>query len=378
MPGLTTKLFPRFVSVAGVTMLSLLTIEIIFRLFFSPPQIVDLAQNAAATTLQMQKTPDALYLKTDGGLRLRPNNIATIQNHRLSNRPVVLRTNSLGYRNPELAAKERPRLLFLGDSITFADYVDEKDTFVRITQELSEDRSNPLETVNAGVGGTGLVDYLHMLTETGLSIDPDVVIVGLYLNDFQRSRSIMLINPPSRLRKSWFVHYLFHSLSAVKTSFDRRPPDSVSREELEAWHIEIQENFESLEPAGSGSDVFKGLVLQYKYDWGGAWSSGAWNRMIGVLRKMKPILDSAGVPMVVVVFPVSHQVDEKNLHDFPQRQAKKVARELQVGIVDVLPALRRERGRSSMPLFYDHCHYTPHGNRVVAREIYEFLARIGV
>jgi len=379
MPGsTTTSRLRRFLAVTVTVIVSLLALEIMVRLFFSPPQIVDLASDASPKTLETRGVPNALYITTDEGRRLRPNTVATIYRHLLSHNDVVLRTNSLGYRNPELTSKERPRLLFLGDSITFADYVHEKDTYVRIVQELSEETSKPVETVNAGVGATGLTDYFSILKKSGLGTNPDLVVVGLYLNDFQSSPSANQIQAPRFLRGSWFVHYLLNSVSIVRASIERPVPGSVSREELKAWDVEIQEKFPSIEPASGDDDAFEDLVLKNKRDWGGAWSSGAWKRMTEVLATMKPLLDRAGARMVIVMFPVRYQVDAKNVYDFPQRQARKVAQEMQVEILDLLPELRREKETSSVPLFYDHCHYTPHGNRVVATKIYEFLADIGV
>jgi hypothetical protein len=96
-----------------------------------------------------------------------------------------------------------------------------------------------------------------------------------------------------------------------------------------------------------------------------------------VLFKMKDLLREAHVPMVLVIFPVSYQVDEGAVYDFPQRRAKELARKLNVPILDILPSLREQARRSSEKLFYDHCHYTPLGNQLIAGFILDFLVQTG-
>ncbi|MCI0454948.1 MAG: GDSL-type esterase/lipase family protein [Candidatus Dadabacteria bacterium] len=351
--------------------------EVVLRLFFPPPPIVDISRPQKTITTKLIRYPEygTLYIKTERGLRLRPNTVATIYNHPISKRNIVIRTNSLGYRNPELEPKERKRILFLGDSITCADYVDEEETFVRVVQSISEAFSEPLETVNAGVGAIGLENYLNILQETGLSINPDIVIIGFYLNDFKPSLSIKLLHPPQILRSSWFFNYVFYALSVVKASLTGSLQNIIPREEVQSWYEEINQNFALLEPAYDGTDRFKDHVLQKVNSWGGTWSTGAWKRMSETLRTLKATLKSAGVTMVIAAFPVRDQVYEEKLYDFPQRKLKEVAKELQVDVIDLLPTLRKERKQPVTPLFYDHCHYTPYGNSVIAKGIWEFLAK---
>jgi lysophospholipase L1-like esterase len=376
--GLVKKIFFYCVRLTGVLLLSLLSMEVVLRLFFPPPQIVDISGPQKTIIGKLNKHPEqygTLYLKTERGLRLRPNTVATVYNHRISKRNIVIRTNSLGYRNPELEPKQRKRILFLGDSITCADYVDEEETFVRIVQNLSETFSEPLETVNAGVGAIGLENYLNILQETGLNIQPDIVIIGFYLNDFIPSSSIKLLYPPRILRGSWFFNYSFYALSVFKGFLTGSQENSIPQGEFQSWYEEINQNFALLEPAYDGTDRFKDRVLKKVYNWGGTWSTGAWKRMSEALKTIKATLENAGVTMVIVAFPVRDQVYEEKLYDFPQRKLKEIAKELQVDVIDMLPTLREERKQLIAPLFYDHCHYTPYGNRVIAKEIWEFLAR---
>ena len=101
-----------------------------------------------------------LYQDTAAGKRLRASVNGVVCRHRLSGKDVAIRTNALGFRGGAIGPKSKRRLLFLGDSITFADYLAEGEIFVARVQEFSETALRPWETLNTGVGAVGIGD-LH-------------------------------------------------------------------------------------------------------------------------------------------------------------------------------------------------------------------------
>jgi len=80
-------------------------------------------------SLPSHPSEGGLYVETETGRRLRANTRVTILNHSVSHRTVEISTNSIGYRNPEIGVKVGTRILFLGDSITFADYLPEQEIY---------------------------------------------------------------------------------------------------------------------------------------------------------------------------------------------------------------------------------------------------------
>ncbi|MDT7041795.1 hypothetical protein [Candidatus Nitronereus thalassa] len=319
---------------------------------------------------------------TETGRRLRPNSTAVLTNHGTSHQAVVINTNSLGCRNPEIETKTDPRVLFLGDSITFADSVVEEETFVRRVEALSRESRLPIETINAGVGEIGLETYWHILQETGLRVKPDLVVIGLYLNDFQSSRVMPLFQPPAMLQWSWTVNYLSHIFSkrfADFTQDSEQWDDHMPRippETLNEWKHNIDCCFENLEPTGGFSLDFQELVKAHIHDWGGAWSQGAWDKMSVILSNMKERLDEENIGMATVIFPVRSQVENEAVLNFPQRQALGIAQKLGIPILDVMPILRQEWRESGAQLFFDHCHYTSHGHKILSQVIVKFVQNI--
>ncbi len=361
---------------------ALVLYEIVLRMFFPSPPLVGIRKfstPAALSPITGPKRAGSLFLETEKGRRLRLSMRVEISHHAISGLDTTVETNSLGYRNRELAAKSVKRILFLGDSITLSDYLNEQDTFVRQVESLSVGRTEPPDTVNAGISSESLQTYLYVLEETGLLIKPDLVVVGLYLNDFQSSRYLRLFYPPEPLRGSWAANYLFHIFSKKYAKLTRQDEQwrenilMVPEGELREWPRRVACCFSEMEGDGADTSEFRNLVSEHIDEWGGAWSDGAWDRMAKTLAAMKMKLGQAGVPMVIVLFPVSYQVEDQRLFDFPQRKAAVIAQRMGVPLLDMLPLLREEKSRSRERLFYDQCHHTPYVSRVIAEHILGFL-----
>jgi hypothetical protein len=98
-----------------------------------------------------------------------------------------LRGNQLGYPGPELPAKKRPdlfRIAAIGDSFAVGPAVPFADNYLtRLASELPQ-----VEVANFGVAGAGPREYLEILDRDVWSIDPDLVLVSLFIgNDITES-----------------------------------------------------------------------------------------------------------------------------------------------------------------------------------------------
>jgi lysophospholipase L1-like esterase len=321
-----------------------------------------------------------LYVPTAAGRRLRPNAHVVIDNHALSRRRIEIETNRLGYRNRKLAPKQGTRLLFLGDSITFGDYLPEPETFVRQVETMAVRDLRDWETINAGVGAISLKNELAILVETGLSVEPDAVVVCHYLNDFHESPGVRISRVPAALAWSRLASHLWLAaprlviwatgrgyglLGASTRGLDMK----AARADLEA-ELAARRSRMSAE-----QKQFYDRVLTFFPDWGGAWGKRTWSRIEPCLEEMRRLADKHGFRLFIVAFPVRDQVEAGFLADEPQQYLGELAARLDVPCLDILPRLRQAHAAGGTPLFYDHCHHTPEGNRIIAAAIYEFLAR---
>jgi len=364
------------------TLVGLLLAEGAVRLLLDPPPNVQVVEDPGAsqrraqenerpTELRLPVSPGGeLYVKTATGLRLRASTKAVVENHRLSQRDIYLRTNSIGYRNPEIGEKRGTRVLFLGDSITFADYVQEAETWVRLVEGRFRAQGREVETINAGVGAIGTRNELAILQETGLALEPDVVVVGFYLNDAFDSRGFQVLQVPAALRWS----RLLRLLAFVVPSMVERVDTHTEVEERKRWAEEVARRF----PPGEGDPIrdraaFNALLQKAFRDWGSAWSDPAWELLEPMLEDFARLAEVHDFELYFLCFPTRAQVQAEFECDEPQQRLAEVLGRLEVPLLDLLPPLREAWRASEGELFYDQCHHTPRGNELVADWVHAFL-----
>ncbi|MBN1355725.1 SGNH/GDSL hydrolase family protein [bacterium] len=102
---------------------------------------------------------------------------------------VPFSTNSRGMADDEYSVSKPPgtyRVAVLGDSVSMAYGVPHKDNYHSLLEQRlnSPDSALVFEFLNFAVGGYGLPQYVAMLEHKALPFDPDMIMVGVYLNDF--------------------------------------------------------------------------------------------------------------------------------------------------------------------------------------------------
>jgi lysophospholipase L1-like esterase len=379
---------------------ALILAESVSRFFLSPPQYISMAARPAdpspvvasseKTHLSIAQHPDegGLYRGSPTGRRLNPNRVVTIENHRLSKKRVVIETNSLGYRNPEIGARPADpaykRILFLGDSITFQDFLAEDETFVRLVENKAKQDNRHWETINSGVGAISLKTELAILQESGLSLQPDVVVLDFYLNDFQESKGVNIIKLPPLLARSWFLYHLADGVAALEGNASNGQ-QAVEAEDLPRWQQQFEQRVQFSDGLfNENPPSFNTMVKNNFADYGAAWSDGAWDYMLPLFAELKRLSVEHHFKLVIVGFPIYQQVYTEFVDDYPQQQLKAIGNKLDIPVLDLLPPLRAEALRLRGPsiyhgttiyadLFYDQCHHTPAGSQLVADQIYLFL-----
>ena len=265
---------------------------------------------------------------------------------------VPIRTNSLGLRSPEVAEPKPPdsfRILVLGDSVTFGWGLRGEDTYAsQLASRLATLRPNQrYEVVNAGVSGYGTWQESLWLEQTGLGLEPDVVIVQAHLNDAADNLWGTLgrdLGGDSWLaRNSMLVRLVRRTLVAGGDG------DSCERD----WKID--------------SDQV------------------CWERTEELLAEIRRAAAAQGAAVVLLPSPMRWQVepgvkdprawvDEAKYQDV----LDKYAGENGWLVVDPLAAIRAASASSEESLFLDVGHPDEAGQRVIAQELYDKLEGAGV
>jgi lysophospholipase L1-like esterase len=139
-------------------------------------RLTDLAPNEGVATV------------TEAEFRLVPGLLAPNQGLVDTRKPALrhhVQINGLGYRGPDLAWNKAPgetRLLMVGDSFTYGEFVNDDETLpARLERELGR-YCTGVRVINAGIGGT-TIDTQSQMVERALPLRPDVVILTFSEND---------------------------------------------------------------------------------------------------------------------------------------------------------------------------------------------------
>lgn len=101
--------------------------------------------------------------------------------------PHEITIDSLGYRGTEALARAKPvgavRIVLLGDSFTYGDFVDDSQTLPALLEQRLRTRcGNDIEVINAGVGGSS-IETAAVMAERSLVLGVDIAVLTFSEND---------------------------------------------------------------------------------------------------------------------------------------------------------------------------------------------------
>jgi hypothetical protein len=302
-----------------------------------------------------------------------------------------IEVNSKGLRGAEIDYPKPPgefRILVTGDSFTFAEQVNQHETFTQLLEERlnSEQAGLQYRVLNAGSNGWATANEAVYLTKEGVRFKPDVVIVALYLgND-------------------------------VSDNYRRVATVSVAKEA--DLRLRGADSFEGPRRVLRRSElytVFESGVLAKLPIWGddgGSYSSDrraprtleeaqeAWAITEELLDRMRDVTESQGARFMVLVVPSATAVaqrggtavretddeDEEESRDdikpgFEDPHGTLAELTERAGLIslDLLNELRRADNRIKERLYYrQNAHWTAAGHQVAAEQLYEFLVANGL
>jgi hypothetical protein len=312
------------------------------------------------------------------GVRLFPNVTGHIQNHTLSQQDVVIRVNSLGFRGAEIPPRQpgQFRILFMGDSITFGDYVDESLTIpVLLEQSLKQRGYRSVVIMNAGLPGVNLANEYAHYQEMYEWADPDLVLVGMYLNDSQEAQTFYAKTLQFPFSASRFLTWAVLKFQLMNKELLFSEVNVPTIEEDWREKFRAGRNLES----GSMLETRHGFdfeIYNAHSDFGLAWNPTSWEQLRKIAASFVGLVRRNKSQFVAALFPVQMQIycTPEVLSTYPQEQFKALFSDLNVPHLDLLPGLRAQSSRmTAQEMFYDHCHYKAAGNELVATLLADWL-----
>ncbi len=250
------------------------------------------------------------------------------------------------------------RVLCLGDSVIFGWEVASEDTYAKHLEALLQAREGgTYEVINAGIPGWDLATASAYLEESGLKYDPDLIIVGITVdNDIGEPTNT--IRPPSLTK--WLHDHtaLWPFLSNIRRQLKVEPRAAVT----------------ALATNSAGSASYPFPLDE---------DDPVWDSQIrSPLLKMAETAKRHDIGFMIAVFPADLQV---RLADYPataQQVIAELGREHDTVILDLLPLFRETYAESSAstepdsanPLFADYySHLSPLGHHRAAEALYRVL-----
>jgi lysophospholipase L1-like esterase len=295
--------------------------------------------------------------------------------------PVTI--NSYGLRGGEISRPKPPntvRIVVVGDSITFGYGIPVESTYAKVLEKrlnINAPGKTQYEVLNGGTIGGSLSDYYHFLSEKTELLQPDMILVGLALNDilvYSESGSI------SEAGAQWH---------------GRRLPWTRKFSRFLLRHSQLYlfcyVRLKSAMYASGIIDVNKVRGLDFvTLTPPSAYQKEAWESSFRMLAKIAAFCRGRGYRFGVVVFPMQMQLSAEELRLYrdryhlrlgdgalsgePQQRLREFAAITGVTIVDLLPVYRAYRPeelylRNAM-IPSDPSHPSVKGNQVAADEIF--------
>ena len=260
-------------------------------------------------------------------------------------------TNSLGFRGAEISRekpRETKRILCIGDSSTFGQFVNDEDTLAAILERLLRQEHFPVEVINGGVPGTTIVDQVEIL-QRSLSLAPDIVILTFSENDItdleaEPSQFVALsenrrVKGQTGLKTVYELvrdTALFNYFLKVRATWKTYSVPQVSTAEVRASH--------------EGSDTRHERL---------------WTTYSHHLDAMRQTLSSRNIRMIFNGYPTHQRIGADTFTDDRSRvqlsRAEALARNMGIPTVSLLPSFR-ETGLTKEELY--HLPYDGHANKM--------------
>lgn len=231
------------------------------------------------------------------GARLVENNIEDM--------PVKYFVNSIGCRDETAGEWKRwdshdIKLAFIGDSITYGEGVDYKDSYCSVVKSKFIDSSQGVKVINLGIGGTNTLQHFAILNYKTISLKPDIVILGYCLNDVERRATERLPRGTQYILRHF--HFGTFLIARAATALQN---NKVSRSNI--LNVESQNNGIPAYCASYADTITE------------SYNTEKWDENKKLICKMSDQCKRNGIQFVVICFPFEDQLMNVRKPRHPQK-----------------------------------------------------------
>ncbi len=288
-------------------------------------------------------------------------------------REVLYRINNLGLRGPDAERMSQPgtvRVCALGDSFTFGTAINESETW---PSALGEELNDPLNTrsyevLNCGMEAINLGQEVALLENRVARLDPDVVVLCIYINDASgRGIDAPELSAGAARRRAW-VERLGLTSGVWAPGEERTRSQRITMGLRRTSHLIdwlAQRAYHALYASISTEN--------YRRDW--SVDSPGWTAARKALERAKELSLLADFELVVTMYPVLAGLEDDYPYAQEHARVAEACRNLSLPYVDLVqPLSDLLDGRPSKSL-HAHAH-DAHPNGEANRRAAEVLAGV--
>lgn len=213
------------------------------------------------------------------------------------------RLNSRGFKDVEFSQQKEKRtyrIIGLGDSFAYGVVPYQHNYLTLLEEELNNNNKSKIEVLNMGLIGTGPKDYLSILVNEGLALNPDMVLLSFYVgNDFIDNRITAKERKILSDRDSYVISFV-RGLIKIYSQYQGHvyfTKDDKYEDEGATFTDEVY-----LQQTQERSLIFNRNPVEPEF------FQNAFNDALGDLLKIKEICDYKNITLVVVLIPDEVQV----------------------------------------------------------------------
>lgn len=265
--------------------------------------------------------PPGLFLPNETkGFIYKPNFKGAFPHSSYNHIPIEI--NSKGLRDYEHEYKNLMgaiRILGLGDSVTFGSGVFQDDTYLKQLERKLTNAGYPVEIINAGMNKYEFDQEYTYFREEGFKYDPDIVILGLVLNDIKTVTAQDIENMKHKYKN--LLEY-----GATKTTREASLIDRITK------FCELCDVLNMLRVDRYNLRYFtESIEKRWEKDWPSFQEK---------LVHFNNVLKESNIKLLIVVFPQKEQLTHAyNLTKSPQQKLKAMGLTHRIEVIDLLHSL---------------------------------------
>ena len=246
------------------------------------------------------------------------------------------------------------KIAYIGNSVTWGEGVEFEDTYSSLVESTFSKATASIKTINLGIAGTNTLQHFVILKSKALQLNPDIIILGYYLNDIEKRRTQKL---PEIIRYI-LRHYHFGTflISRIATVLENRK-------------VQVPGNFD---PSTVNNSIMETSCGGYAKRIIDGYGTMAWENTKEVILSMSELCQYEDIMFGVVIFPFETQV-EGNCPYTPQKMLSSFLSNNEIPLLDIAKIFEKHSSTTKLYLEGDIGHPNHIGHKIAGQSISQWL-----